>query len=123
MEQALSDILGKPQYSLNGAEYALLKESATHFPDGIASKLWGKVMLRAVIEAEHQEARAKALELTGICYDELDRVFPQMFDEKAELLKNACLFSLKENDQETAYKKMESYLYNALAQVHYHNRQ
>lgn len=120
MEQALSDMLGQPIYSLNGDEYTLLKNSATHFPDGIASKLWGKVMLRAVVEAEHQEGRAKALELTGLCYDELDRVFPQMFDEKAELLKNACIFSLKENDQETAHRKMESYLYNALAQVHYH---
>ena len=59
MEQALSDMLGQPIYSLNGDEYTLLKNSATHFPDGIASKLWGKVMLRAVVEAEHQEGRAK----------------------------------------------------------------
>jgi hypothetical protein len=119
MEKDFNDILAKPLYGLSDDEYATIKGSATHFPDGIASKLWGQVMVRAIAEAEHREGRIKAIDLTEDCYRELDRVFPQMFDEKSELLKNACMLCLKENDQETAHKKMESYLYNALAQVHY----
>ena len=119
MEKIFNDILAKPLYGLSDDEYATIKGSATQFPDGIASKLWVQVMVRAIAEVEHNEGRIKAIDLTEDSYRELDRVFPQMFDEKSELLKNACMLCLKENDQETAHKKMESYLYNALAQVHY----
>ena len=119
MEKIFNDILAKPLYGLSDDEYATIIDSATHFPDGIASKLWGQVMVRAISEAEHREGRRKAIDLTEDSYRELERVYPQMFDEKSELLKNACMLCLKENDQETAHKKMESYLYNALAQVHY----
>ena len=119
MEKIFNDILAKPLYGLSDDEYATIKGSSTHFPDGIASKLWGQVMVRAIAEAEHNEGRMRAVNLTEDSYKELDRVFPQMFDKKSELLKNACILCLKENNQEAAHKKMESYLYNALAQVHY----
>lgn len=119
MEQVFNNILAKAEYSLSDDEYSLIKEKSIYFPDGITSKLWGRIILRTVIEVEHREGIVKALELIEESYSGLDRMFPQMFDEKANLLKSACMFCLKDNKQEMARKKMESYLYNALSQVHY----
>jgi hypothetical protein len=47
MEKDFNDILAKPLYGLSDDEYATINGSATHFPDGIASKLWGQVRVHA----------------------------------------------------------------------------
>jgi len=39
--EKINNILAKPRYVLSDEEYATIKGSATHFPDGIANKLWG----------------------------------------------------------------------------------
>ncbi len=44
MEKIFNDILAKPLYGLSDDEYATIIDSTTHFPDGIASKLWGQVL-------------------------------------------------------------------------------
>jgi len=46
-------------------------------------------MIRAIAEAEYREGRIKAIDLTEDIYRKLDRVYPQMFEEKSKLLKNA----------------------------------
>lgn len=120
MEDYFCDILAKPLYSLSLDEITTLKENSISFSDGVSKKTWGKVIMRAVDEVEHREGKKKALELIDSAYEELNRVFPQLFEAKSELLKTSCLFLLQEGDQNEAHKKMEKYLYDALEQVHYH---
>lgn len=119
MERVFNDILAKPLYTLAEEEIETIKANSIFFPDGVTGNLWGKVIMRAVKEVERAEGKKEALELIDKAYDELDRVHPQLFDEKSELLKTSCFFFLQENDPKEAHKKMERYLYNALAQVHY----
>lgn len=119
MERVFNDILAKPLYTLAAEEIETVKANSIFFPDGVTGNLWGKVIMRAVKEVERAEGKKEALELIDKAYDELDRVHPQLFDEKSELLKTSCFFFLQENDPKEAHKKMERYLYNALAQVHY----
>lgn len=119
MERVFNDILAKPLYTLAAEEIETIKANSIFFPDGVTGNLWGKVIMRAVKEVERAEGKKEALELIDKAYDELDRVHPQLFDEKSELLKTSCFFFLQENDPKEAHKKMERYLYNALAQVHY----
>lgn len=119
MEHVFNAILAKPLFSLSSDEVSIIKENSVSFPDGLSGDLWGKVMMRAVTEVEHIDGKKKAIDLIDKAYEELDRVYPHLFEEKSELLKTACLFFLQENDQKEAHKKMERYLYNALAQVHY----
>ena len=119
MESVFNDILAKPLYTLAADEIDTIKVNSISFPDGISGNLWGKVIMRAVKEVEHIEGKKEALKLIDKAYDELDRVYPQLFDEKSELLKTSCLFFIQENDQREAHKKMERYLYNAIAQVHF----
>ena len=119
MERVFNNILAKPLYTLAAEEIETVKANSIFFPDGVTGNLWGKVIMRAVKEVERAEGKKEALELIDKAYDELDRVYPQLFDEKSELLKTSCFYFLQENDQKEAHKKMERYLYNALAQVHY----
>ncbi len=119
MERVFNNILAKPLYTLAAEEIDIIKVNSVSFPDGVPGNLWGKIIMRAIKEVERVEGKKEALELIDKAYDELDRVYPQLFDEKSELLKTSCFYFLQENDQKEAHKKMERYLYNALAQVHY----
>lgn len=74
---------------------------------------------RAFQEVKYKEGSKQALDLISQSYSELDRVYPQLFQEKSVLLKTECTTYLQENDFDGAHKAMERYLYNALAQVHY----
>lgn len=119
MEENLNEIIAKPLGTLSSDELSIIRQIALHFPDGIRGAQWGSLIVRAVEEEKAQYGPEKALKLVEEAYNELDRVYPQMFDEKSTLLKSACLYCLEGKDQETAHKKMEEYLNNALAQVHY----
>ena len=120
MEDKLKEIIAKPLGSLTSDELSLIRQNATHYPDGMKGAQWGRLIMRAVEEERTQNGLEKALGLIEESYNELDRVYPQMFDEKSALLKSACLYCLEGKDSKGAHKKMEEYLYNALAQVNYH---
>ncbi len=120
MEERFGFILAKPLGSLNTDELVFIKQNSVHYPDGLKGALWGKVIVRAVDEENNRNGGAKALGLITEAYQEFDRVYPNLFDVKSVLLKKACFFCLERNDLTEAHKRMEDYLFNALAQVHYH---
>lgn len=120
MQQTLENILAKPSGSLSSEEIELIRYNAIHFPEGIKGALWGAVIMRAVDEERIINGPIGALSLLDEAYKEFDLVYPNLFDEKSILLKQACIFCLEENNLTAAQDKMKRYLYNALAQVHYH---
>lgn len=119
MEERFKTILTKPLYTLTEEEFEIIYQNSIHFPDGVSGAMWSQMIKRAVDEVNKKNGIDGALSLIEDSYKELDRVYPNLFDEKAELLKTACLFFLAKKDQEGAHKKMVHYLYNALSQVHY----
>lgn len=119
MKENLKDIILKPRFSLDSKEYETIKQCAEQFPAGLTEREWNKAICRAIDEVEHNEGVKCTLELIEKAHEELNRVYPQMFEEKSKLLKKACMLCLQENLIEDAHKKMEDYLYDALSQVQY----
>lgn len=119
MDTIINNILEKPLYSLNQEEYKELRSYACHFTDSLNEKQWVQVIIRAFDEVQQKEGKKEALDLIRSAYSELEKTFPQLFEEKSRLLKRECMFCLKENDDSEAFKSMGRFLYNALAQVHY----
>ncbi len=119
MDTSISVLLAKPFATLTNDEYSIIKNTAVSFSGGIDGALWKDVIIRAFCEVSHKEGTKSAMELIQHSYDELNRVYPQLFQEKSELLKTVCLSYLQEQNINEAHKAMERYLYNALAQVHY----
>lgn len=119
MKEQFEKILSKPLGTLRKEEMDLIMYHAVHFPDGIKGALWGDIIMRAIEEDKTLKGANDAANLINKAYFEFDKVYPHLFEEKSSLLKKACLFCLEENNQANAHKHMETYIYNALAQVHY----
>ncbi len=119
MEDIFNNILIKPSGTLTNEEYDLIKECSVHFPDGLHGKLWGDIIARTIDEVKNKEGINSVLLFIEDAYKELDRVYPQLFNVKSELLKKSCLLALSDYKHNCAHEKMERYLYNALSQVHY----
>lgn len=108
--------------SLNGltdAKYDEAVRNASDIQDTDDGGEWCTLILRMAEEIKRRKGIEESLKYLKAMLPEYGRIFPNLFDKSAEILKGECHYNLEADHYDEAKANMKQYMYKALAQVDY----
>lgn len=107
---------------LTDPEYQDAILSASSILDTDDGEDWYKLILRISKEIRRRKGLDEAIRYLDVIRPDYERVFNNLFDKIAGILKQTCLFNLENNAVDSYNKAKDNlvrYIYNALAQIDY----
>ncbi len=107
---------------MTDSEYKEAVLSASSILDTDDGEDWCKLILRIADEIKRRNGLEEAIKYLDARRSDYERVFSNLFDKSAEILKKTCYFNLENNTIHSYDKAKENivrYIYNALAQIDY----
>lgn len=117
MTDNMNSILIKPIGCLSLDELNSIIDYITYYHDDGNINSFKKVVIRAIKESSNNYDIYVKYKDTLICA--IDRLYPNLFALKSDILKRGCVLCLKNNLKIEARKNMEAYIFNALEQLKY----
>lgn len=105
--------------SLTDAEYDEAVRNASDIQDTDDGGEWCALILRMAEEIKRRKGIEESLKYLKAMLPEYGRIFPNLFDKSAEILKSECNYNLEADHYDEAKANMKQYMYKALAQVNY----
>lgn len=102
---------------LTDAEYDEAVRNASDIPDTDDGGEWCTLILKVAEEIKRRKGIEESLKYLKAIFPEYGRIFPNLFDKSAEILKSECYFNLEADHYDEAKVNMKQYMYKALAQV------
>lgn len=119
MNQDIELILAKQNVDIVADELALLTSYFKDHHDDVEAREWSKGILRTAQLVETQKGGVDAISFRKESYKEFDHHYKTNYGQKADIIRQALMQYIHQDEIANAHKMMDEYLYNKLAQIQF----
>ena len=104
---------------LDDTKYHEAVQNASSILDTDDGEDWCNLILKVASEIKRREGLENAIRYLGAIQADYARIFLNLFDKNAEILKRTCYYNLENNNYDKAKENLAHYIYSALSQIDY----